>query len=172
MKYYVEVEGKTFEVEVDGDAVRLDGRTVAADLKSNHGSPLWHLVMDGRSHTLRAHRADGRGAWRIEVDGRRHRVLALDERNRAIRDLTGSPAAAGGPFELKAPMPGLIIAVEVGPDESVERGQGLIVIEAMKMENELKASASGKVTDVRVSPGQTVDKGETLLVIDPASGER
>jgi pyruvate carboxylase subunit B len=150
MKYYVEIEGRTYEIEIGAD---------------------WHLVLDGRSHTLRAHRADGRGEWQIEIDGRRHHVLALDERNRAIRNLTGGRAVAEGPAALKAPMPGLVIAVEVVTDELVECGQGLVVIEAMKMENELKATTSGRVTEVHVTAGQAVDKGETLLVLDAGRGE-
>jgi pyruvate carboxylase subunit B len=170
MKYYVEIGDRTYEVDIGPDGVSVDGRPVEADLQANHGSHLWHLVLDGRSHTLRARRRDGRGDWELEIDGRRHRVLALDERSRAIRELAGTAAASHGPIELTAPMPGLIIKVEVDEDEQVERGQGLIVIEAMKMENELKATSAGRVVEVRVASGQTVDKGETLLVIEPAGG--
>ncbi|UCC74471.1 MAG: acetyl-CoA carboxylase biotin carboxyl carrier protein subunit [Gemmatimonadota bacterium] len=169
MKYYVEIGDRTFEVEIGPEGVKLDGQPVEADLKANHGSHLWHLVLDGRSHTLRARRRDGRGDWELEVDGRRHRVVALDERSRAIRELTGTVAVSQGPLEVTAPMPGLVIKVEVVEDEQVGRGQGLIVIEAMKMENELKATSAGRVAEVRVAPGQAVDKGETLLVIEPVS---
>jgi biotin carboxyl carrier protein len=66
-------------------------------------------------------------------------------------------------------MPGLVIKVEVDPEDEVERGQALIVIEAMKMENEIKAVSAGRVTDVRVAAGQAVDKGEPLLVVEPRS---
>lgn len=170
MKYVVEVGDRSYEVEVRPDAVLVDGRRVEADLEANHGSPLWHLVLDGRSLTLHARRRDGRGAWQIEVKGRRHDVLALDERRRAIRELTGAVAASHGPVELSAPMPGLVIAVEVEAGETVEPGQGLVVIEAMKMENELKAPAGGRVSDIRVAPGQAVEKGDTLLVIDSGGG--
>jgi len=167
MKYFVEIEDRTHEIEIGPDGLRLDGKPVQADLRSNHDSHLWNLVLDGRSYTLCARRRDRRGEWQIDLDGRRHEVLALDERRRAIRELSGSVVAAHGPFELKAPMPGLVVKVEVDPDEEVEKGQGVIVIEAMKMENELKAMMEGRVGDVLVQPGQTVDKGETLLVIIP-----
>ncbi len=167
MKYWVEIEGRTFEIEIGPEGVRLDGQPIEADLESNHGSPLWHLVLDGRSHTLRARRRDGRGAWEIEIDGRRHDVLALDERRRAIRQLAGPAAEQHGPVEVKAPMPGLVLNLEVEPDQIVERGQGLVVIEAMKMENEIRSSTAGRIAAVRVSPRQTVDKGDTLLVIEP-----
>jgi pyruvate carboxylase subunit B len=170
MKYYVEIGDRTFEVDIGPEGVSVDGRPVEADLQANHGSHLWHLVLDGRSHTLRARRRDGRGDWELEIDGRRHRALALDERSRAIRELAGTAAVSQGPVELTAPMPGLVIKIEVKEEEQVERGQGLVIIEAMKMENELKAMTAGRVVGVRVAPGQAVDKGETLLVIEPDGG--
>lgn len=171
MKYFVELAGRTFEVEVDADGVRVDGQPVAADLESNDGSRLFHLMLDGRSHTLVARRRDGRGEWEIELDGHRHQVTALDERRRAIRKIAGAASTAQGPVAMRAPMPGLVIAVEVGPDEVVRQGQGLVVIEAMKMENELKSPAAGRVAEIKIRPGQTVDKGDTLLVIDPEAAD-
>jgi pyruvate carboxylase subunit B len=170
MKYYVEIGDRTYEVDIGPQGVSVDGQPVEADLQANHGSQLWHLVLDGRSHTLRARRRDGRGDWELEIDGRRHRALALDERSRAIRELAGTSAASHGPVKLVAPMPGLIIKVEVSQEDWVERGQGLVVIEAMKMENELKATTAGRVMEVKVASGQAVDKGETLLVIEPDGG--
>ncbi|UCC82722.1 MAG: biotin/lipoyl-binding protein [Gemmatimonadota bacterium] len=170
MKYYVEIGDRTYEVDIGPEGVSVDGRPVEADLQPNHGSHLWHLVLDGRSHTLRAQRRDSRGDWELEIDGRRHRALALDERSRAIRELAGGAAASHGPVELTAPMPGLIIKVEVNEEDRVERGQGLVVMEAMKMENELKANTAGRVMDVKVKSGQAVDKGQTLLVIEPDGG--
>jgi pyruvate carboxylase subunit B len=167
MKYYIDIEGRTYEIDIGPDGLRLDGHKIEADLKPNHDSNLWHLVLNGRSHTLCARRRERRGEWDIVIDGRRHEILALDERRRAIRELSGGEAASHGPLEVRAPMPGLVIKVEVDPGAEVERGQGLIVIEAMKMENELRASSAGRVSDIRVTAGQAVDKGEPLLVIEP-----
>ena len=167
MKYIVEIEGKSYEVEIGPDGVKVDGEMMDADLLPNHDSHLWHLVLDGRSHTLSARRREGRGEWVIEVDGKRHEALALDERMVAIRALAGTTAQSHGPVKMKAPMPGLVIKVEVEPQATVELGQGVVIVEAMKMENELKASVAGTVTDVMVKAGQAVDKGETLLVIEP-----
>jgi pyruvate carboxylase subunit B len=65
-----------------------------------------------------------------------------------------------------APMPGLILKVEVEVGQAVKAGQGVVVVEAMKMENELKAPADGVVARIEVQPGQTVDKGATLLVLE------
>jgi pyruvate carboxylase subunit B len=171
MKYFVELASRTFEVEVDADGVHLDGQAVAASLDSNDGSRLFHLMVDGRSHTLIARPREERGEWEIELRGHRHQVMALDERRRAIRKIAGAAATAQGPLAMRAPMPGLIIAVEVGPDDVVRQGQGLVVIEAMKMENELKSPVAGRVAEVKARPGQAVDKGDTLLVIEPEAAE-
>ncbi len=170
MKYFVDIEGRSYEIEIGPEGVKLGGRPVAVDVQPSDSSRLWHLVLDGRRHTLRAHR-EGRGVWEIVIDGRRHRVTALDERWKAIREVTGTAPSDHGPIEVKAPIPGLVVAVQVGADEHVVNGQGLVIIEAMKMENEMKATCSGRVADVMVTPGQAVNKGDTLLVIEPLSGD-
>jgi pyruvate carboxylase subunit B len=92
---------------------------------------------------------------------------ALDERMRAIKDLTAASAAASGPAPLVAPMPGLVVRVAVQPGDTVNAGQGLVVIEAMKMENELRATTAGVVTGVRVEAGQAVEKGAILVELGP-----
>jgi len=169
MKYYVDIEDQSYEIDIGPDGLRLDGRQIEVDLKSNHDSNIWHLVLDGRSHTLCARRRERRGEWDIVIGGRRREVFALDERSRAIRQLSGNAATSSGPLEVRAPMPGLVIKVDVVPGDQVEPGQALIVIEAMKMENELKATGAGRVKDIRVAAGQAVNKGEPLLVIEPAN---
>ncbi len=167
MKYYVEIEDQTHEIEIGPSGLILNGQQVEADLRSNHDSNVWNLVLDGRSYTLCARKRNGRGEWEIDIDGRRLEALALDERRRAIRELAGTVATTHGPVEVKAPMPGLVIKVEVATDDEVQKGQGLVIIEAMKMENELKATLAGRVGEVLVQAGQTVNKGEPLLVITP-----
>jgi biotin carboxyl carrier protein len=114
-------------------------------------------------YRLVARRGGARGAYGISIDGRRFAVEALDERTRAIRDLSAASAAAAGPAPLVAPMPGLIVRVNVAPGEEVQAGQGLVVMEAMKMENELRASSAGTVVAVRVTPGTAVEKGAVLV---------
>ena len=88
---------------------------------------------------------------------------ALDERMRTIRDLTAASGVASGPAPLVAPMPGLVVRVHVAVGDLVATGQGLVVVEAMKMENELRATAPGMVLAVRAIPGSVVEKGAVLL---------
>jgi len=87
----------------------------------------------------------------------------LDERTRHIRSLAGGGDQRRAAGVLKAPMPGLVVRVQVQPGEKVAAGDPLVVLEAMKMENELKAGAPGVVKSVRVAPGEAVEKGQVLV---------
>ncbi len=165
MRYYVTIGDRTVEVDLTGDTPRVDGVPVDAELMSLPGTPMRTLVADGRSHTLVAHPEERRGRWRIAMGAARLTVDAVDERTRAIREMTD-----GGEDETEkiivAPMPGLVLKVEVEVGQAVKAGQGVVIVEAMKMENELKAPADGVVARVEVQPGQTVEKGATLVVLE------
>lgn len=165
MKYVVTVEGREIPVEVDGGRVLVDGREVEAHLSPVAGTPLRHLLLDTNSLTLAMERLGG-GRWQIQFHGSRHELEVVDERTRHIRSLTGDSGAHRGPTHLKAPMPGLVARVLVAPGQVVPAGQGLVVLEAMKMENELRASAPGTVRTIAVAAGQAVEKGQLLVEFD------
>jgi biotin carboxyl carrier protein len=90
----------------------------------------------------------------------------VDERTRHIRSLTGGADRQRRPGALRAPMPGLVVRVLVEPGQAVSGGGGVVVLEAMKMENELKATADGTVKAVRVRPGEPVEKGQVLVELE------
>ena len=163
MKYVVDVAGRTVEVELDGDVVRVDGIAVHASLADLSGTPIVLLTVGSDVYRVAVSRGDARGKYSLSLGGRRYAVEALDERTRAIRELSAATAAPSGPAPLVAPMPGLIVRVNVAPGDSVRAGQGLIVMEAMKMENELRASAAGVVKSVRATPGTAVERGAVLV---------
>lgn len=163
MRYFVTVGGRTLEVEVAGERVLVDGREVGAELAAVPGTPLRHLLIDGRSYPVVAEAGTERGEWRLRVDGHALDADVVDERTRAIRALTGASAGPQGPRPVKAPMPGLVVRIEVEPGQEVRAGQGVVIVEAMKMENELKAEAAGTVARVLVEPGQAVEKGTVLV---------
>jgi pyruvate carboxylase subunit B len=148
----------------------VDGVRVAASLAAVEGTPVRLLRIGEQVHRLVARRGASRGRWTLDLDGQRVDAEALDERMRAIRDLTAA-AAASGPAPLMAPMPGLVVRVSVGVGDTVSAGQGLVVVEAMKMENELRASVAGVVTAVLAVPGQAVDKGALLVELGPIPSE-
>jgi len=162
MKYVVLLDGQTIEVEVDGDRVTVDGRAHSATLGVISGTPLRQLLIDGRPLTLSVE-AIGRGRWALTPKGERWEMEVLDERSRHIRSLAGGGDQRRAAGVLKAPMPGLVVRVQVQPGEKVATGAPLVVLEAMKMENELKAGAPGVVKSVRVAPGEAVEKGQVLV---------
>ena len=162
MKYHVTIGSRVVEVEVDGDRVSVDGRTFHATLSRVPGTPEVHARIDGRTTTV-AIDQHGEGSWRVVSEGLVIDAEALDERTRHIRSLGGAARAAASGGLLKAPMPGLVVRLGVSEGDRVSAGQGLVVLEAMKMENELKAPSDGVVKAVRVAVGQAVEKGAVLL---------
>jgi pyruvate carboxylase subunit B len=163
VKYIVDLNGERQQVEVDGESVHVDRHTVLARLEEIEGTPVRLVTIGSQVHRVVVRRGATRGAYTLWVDGFRFDGEALDERTRAIRDITAESQKASGPASLNAPMPGLIVRVSVAPGDTVQAGQGLIVMEAMKMENELRASAAGIVKNVLVEPGKAVERG-TLLI--------
>jgi pyruvate carboxylase subunit B len=166
MKYVVAIGGRSVAVEVDGDRVVVEGETLAARLAAVPGTPLVHLLLGTASWTLAAEPLDGPGPearWALGIAGERVEVAVVDERTRAIRALTARPDAPGGETTVRAPMPGLVVRVEVAPGQRVERGAGLVVVEAMKMENELRAPVAGVVRAVHVGVGVAVEQGAPLV---------
>ena len=107
-----------------------------------------------------------RGRWKVSLHGRSHDVEVVDERTMAIRELAGSGASAAGPTPVVAPMPGLVVKVEVEEGDLVRAGQGIVIVEAMKMENELRASGPGRVSRVRVAKGDAVAKDQVLVELE------
>ena len=170
MLYYVTVGGRTVEVELSGETPLVDGAPLSAELSLVPGTPTRHLVVDGRSHLLVA-TSQGGGRWELHLDGERFEIEVVDERTRAIRAMTGQGAASAGPKPVKAPMPGLVVRLQVAVGERVARGASVVIIEAMKMENDLKADRAGVVARILVEPGQAVEKGAVLVEFEAEEGD-
>ena len=163
MKYIVDVGDQRHEVELDGDRARLGATELAVSLHDVAGTPVRLVRVGDAVHRVVARRHPARGGYTLWIDGWRYEVEALDERTRTIRDLTAASGAAAGPAPLVAPMPGLVVRVLVEPGDEVRPGQGLVVMEAMKMENELRAASGGRVARVLATPGTAVEKGALLV---------
>lgn len=159
----VQVGERRLVVEIDGDGVRLEGEPVHAHLADVAGTPVRLVTIGEEVHRVVARRHRDRGRYTLWLDGHRYEVEALDERTRTIRERAVAVAGPAGPAPLVAPMPGLIVRVNVQEGDTVRAGQGLIVMEAMKMENELRAPADGTVQRVLVNPGTAVEKGAVLV---------
>ena len=159
---WVEVGGRRLKVElaVDG-AVLVDGVPFRAEAQEMEAGVLSLLWTDdtGRTRSFRCVAADGA----VVVDGERVEVAIYDPRSLRAG---GGGAAASGPKALKAPMPGRVVRVLVADGDAVEAGQGCVVIEAMKMQNELKAPKAGVVRKLAAGVGDTVGAGAMLLVVE------
>ena len=163
MKYHVTIGDTTHLVEIDGETVRIDGAECRAVLEALGGTPVQLVTIGREVHRVIAARGDARSVYRISIGGRRFQAEALNERARIIRELAGNSGKAAGPAPLVAPMPGLIVRIMAQPGDQVRAGQGLVIMEAMKMENELRAPTACVVRAIHVTPGNAVEKG-TLLV--------
>ena len=170
MKYVVDVQGERVTVELDGASATIGDTHFDVALTPVEGTPVRLIRIGEQVHRVVARRGERRGAWLLDVDGQRVEVEALDERMRAIRDLTAASEGATGPAPVLAPMPGLVVRVNTSVGDLVSAGQGLVVMEAMKMENELRATSAGVVLAIRALPGTAVEKGAILVELGPIDG--
>ena len=166
MKYVVKVGDADIEVLLEGDVVSVNGVSSVAHVSDVEGTPVRMVTIGTEVHRVVARRGASRGRYTLWLDGFRYEVEALDERTRAIRALSGAEKGPTGPAPLVAPMPGMIVRVAVQVGDTVQPGQGLVVMEAMKMENELRATSAGTVKVVHAQPGTAVNKGAVLLELE------
>jgi pyruvate carboxylase subunit B len=167
MRYVVAVGRRTLEVDLTPDGVLVDGRRVSAELGAVPDAPVRSLILDGASYRVVA-RGEGEGRWNMKLRGWHLTAEVADQRTVAIREIAGSGESGSGPRPLRAPMPGLVVRVEVSEGDDVRAGQGLVIVEAMKMENELRADTAARVRAVHVRVGQTVEKDQVLIELGPA----
>jgi pyruvate carboxylase subunit B len=166
VKYIVSVNDDRQVIERDGEIVRLGDDETTASIEAVGDTPVRLVRIGTEVHRVIVRQRKGRGTYQIWLDGYVYDVEALDERARAIRDLSRATAGPPGPAPLVAPMPGLIVRVAVSEGEVVQAGQGLVVMEAMKMENELRAPGAGTVKRIAVAVGVAVEKGAVLIELE------
>jgi biotin carboxyl carrier protein len=170
MTFEVEINGRTRSVSVErGQAghyrVVVDGTAHEVDA-TRIGQFGLSLILDhesGASRELQVAPAGGPGEFLVTLDGRI--VAAAIDRRRTARGGDGA-ADAHGEQAVVAPMPGRVVRVLVAPGDEVAAKQGVVVVEAMKMENELRSPKAGRVKDVAVTPGTSVEAGRVLVVIE------
>jgi biotin carboxyl carrier protein len=164
MKYITTVEDKQFLVEIiDEKHVSVDGKVYEVDFETVSGQPVYSLIVDGKSHE--SYVAQGDNNWQVLLRGRLYPVTVEDEREKRLRSAAGAGVAETGEFHLRAPMPGLVVAILVEEGQQITKGQVLLILESMKMQNELKSPRDGAIGRVRVKPGETVEQKQTLLSV-------
>ena len=164
VRYIVEFAGCRREVTVGSDGqVTLNGAAREASLSGANPGGVRSLLLDGASFALAARRRRARGQWEIVLDGRALSVQVLEAREARILERAEEGGASAGIAPLRAPMPGLVVGTAVQPGDLVEPGAAMLIVEAMKMENELRATSAARVARILVSPGDAVKKGQVLV---------
>jgi biotin carboxyl carrier protein len=154
-----EVGENLYEVTVDGATVRVDA------VKS--GSTVYSIIEDGKQFEAMVDER-GKHGFDVTVRGRLFHFSAEDERTKLLS--VGTAGALTGPQTVEAEMPGKILNVEIAVGDQVVEGQGMIIVESMKMENEIRSPIDGIVKAVAVSEGETVEAGTMLFVVEPPEG--
>ena len=155
-----EVGENLYDLTIDGTTVRVDA------VKS--GPTIYSVIEHAKQFEAMV---DERGehGFDVTVRGRLFHLGAEDERTRLL--LGSVSTAPSGPQKVEAEMPGKIVKVEAAVGDAVSEGQGIVIIEAMKMENEITSPIDGLVTEVAVAEGDTVEAGTTLFVVEPPEAE-
>lgn len=164
MRYITTVDGETFEVEINSESeITVGGRRLQVDFQSVAGQPVYSLILDGQSYEAYVYPSDQ--GLDVLLLGQLYHIAVEDERQRRLRQASGMQISPSGELHLKAPMPGLIVAIPVTEGQQVNQGQDLVILESMKMQNELKAPREGTVTRVRVKPGDSVEQNQILVTL-------
>jgi biotin carboxyl carrier protein len=164
MKYYARVDNQEYEVEIDGATVLLDGKPINVDLVRSGATELYSVLIDGHSYEMLVN-AD-RFNYQIGVRGVQLQVQVEDERARRLNRARRLPTLPEGELAITAPIPGLIVRILVKEGDAIEEGQPVVLLEAMKMENELRAVRGGVVKTVLAAAGQRVEQNAPLIVLE------
>lgn len=170
--YVATVNNKSFEISVhNGSEVNVDGRIAHTELTRLRDDS-FSLILDGKVYSIGSNRntndEHGNGGnelktFYLTVIGYDYIVTLDDEHSLLLKSLFKENTAASTLSVIRAPMPGLIVKVEVTEGQHIQKGQGVIILEAMKMENEIRALSSGTIKTIHVQPKKAVEKGEALI---------
>jgi biotin carboxyl carrier protein len=164
MKYITTIGNTEFTIEViDKGHISLNGKVMEVDFETISGQPVYSLVIDGKSYE--AYVYEGEDEWQVLLLGQQYPIKVEDERAKRLKSAGSGQIQESGEYQLKAPMPGLVIAISVQEQQQIEKGQVLVILESMKMQNELKSPRDGKVERVRVKVGESVEQRQILLTV-------
>jgi len=164
MKYITTIGDRQYTIEFLGEnQIDVDGVIYDVDFESVSGQPVFSLLVDGDSHEAYVYSDEDR--WEVHLQGIQYRVVVEDEREKRLRSSFGFGPEQSGEYYLKAPMPGLVISIPISNDQVISKGDVLVILESMKMQNELRSPRDGVVSRVRVKEGDVVERKQTLLSV-------
>ena len=164
MRYVIGVDGKEYEVEVSTNkVVTVKGNNSPIGIQSVD-TDTYSVLIDNISTHVTARQTNS--GFEVLLGSTLVDVIVETERDRLLKRYATSFTTTSRRYEVHAPMPALVVRVEVAVGDEVKDGQGLVILEAMKMENEIKSHQSGRVKEIYVSQGKPVDKGELLMLLE------
>lgn len=164
MRYITTIGEREYLVEIlDDGQVAVDGQVFQVDFASVGEQQVFSLLLDGESHEAFVYPAGS--AWQVLFQGRSFEAFVEEEMEKKLRLASSGKVSQTAEYRLKAPMPGLVVSVPVEDGQAVAKGEVLVVLESMKMQNELKAPRDGQVTRLRVKPGDEVEQQQVLLML-------
>jgi biotin carboxyl carrier protein len=170
MKLTAEISGEKLELDIKQDGAsaiaEVGGRRYEVEVRSSKQTGVALLLLGGRVYECRVDVASAaaREAVEVTVGSRAYSVTLTDPKR--LRGGQSAGAPLDGTAQIVAPMPGKVVRVLVEAGAQVEAGAGLVVVEAMKMQNEMKSPKAGKVTSINVTTGATVNAGDVLAVVE------
>ncbi len=165
MTYSATAGGQDYSIDIEGSGgVVVDDRAFAVDLRPIDGEHLYSLLMDNESYELFVERREG--MYYVLVEGDRYVIDVEDARLRQLKAAGEQAHQVTGAATVAAPMPGLVVRLLVEPGQAVGVDQGLLILEAMKMENEIRSPQEGVVKSINVQAGQAVNPGDVLAVVE------
>lgn len=166
MKYITTIGDKEYTVEVLGPRqVSVNDKIYDVDFQSISGQPVFSLLVNGGSYQAAVFPGD-EDALQVLMRGTLYIATVEDERERRLKSAGGSGTAASGEFVLRAPMPGLIIKIPVAENQEIKKGDVLVILESMKMQNELKSPRDGKVARIQVKTSDSVEQRQIILSVE------
>jgi len=164
MKYITTIGDREFTIVIDrDDEITVDGVHYEVDFRQLQEASVISMLLNSRSFEANVEQRNDK--WEVLIHGDLFSVEVQDERSYRLRQARGEKELVSGEVTMKAPMPGIIVAVLVKSGDIVESGQTVVILESMKMENELRSPLNGTVRDVHVAPGDSVEKLQLLVSI-------
>jgi len=170
MKYFVKVDDHDFVIDLGPDQqMTVNDDSLTVDYQQLPDSGVLSLLINNRSLVTVVEKRND--IYEVLINGELYEVAVQDERSYRLAKARGDVREASGEITVRSPMPGVIVKVPVEQGQTVAKGETLVILESMKMENELKSPRDGVVLRINTSSGASVEKGQDLLIVGDSIGE-
>ena len=167
MKYLATISEREFNITLQNRGevleVNIGGETIPVELIRIGGTNSYSLLMNNQSFDVEITKNET--SYLVHHRGKTHKCYVEDERLARLRSIIKQKASTHLENEIKSPMPGLVVAIEVKVGQRVKAGEGVLIVEAMKMENEIKAPNDAIIKEIKIKPKQIVEMNQTLVLL-------